>query len=256
MKNFIITLIILLSFNAHSSQKKGQEIAQKMDKANEGFVGERAETDLILIDANGTMITREMAGMSKEEKDVTKSLLTFEKPADVKGTKLLTWSFEEEGKDDNQWLYLPSIRRVKKINSKTRGSSFMGSEFSYEDLTSQPIEKYHYNFIKDSKLNGEDIWILDRTAKKSGSYKKVTLYVSKSKLSVVKSDYYNRRGELLKVATFKSFKTFKVNGKTFYRPSEIEMANKLNKKKSIFKWKTRNLGVKLSDSELHKRSLK
>ncbi len=256
MKIIISLITVLLVSHTFADMKKGREIAEKMDKANRGFIGEESTTNLILIDANGTKITREMDGLSKEEKDVTKSLLEFQKPADVKGTKLLTWSFEEEGKDDNQWLYLPSIRRVKKINSKTRGSSFMGSEFSYADLTSQAIEKYNYKFIKDAKMGKQDIWIIERTPKEKGSYKKVVLYISKSMLTALKSDYYNRRDELFKIAKFRKFKKYTVSGKTFFRANSIEMSNLLNKKKSLFIWKTRKLGVKLSDAKLHKRSLK
>ena len=251
-----LLVLILFTFNLIASFEKGTEIAKKMDEANRGYQSETSTMQLILIDSSGTSLTREMSGMNLEKEDVIKSLMTFLKPNDVKGTKLLTWSHRESDKDDDQWLFLPSLKRVKKINSRTRGSSFMGSEFSYADLTAQTIEKYNFNYIKDVKVEGEDTWLLERTSKYKSNYKRVEIFVSKKKLITVASNYYNKRNELYKKAAFTNFKTYNVKGKDFHRASEVVMTNVQTGKKSKFIWLKRNLGSKVSEMDLHKRSLR
>jgi len=122
--------------NSHATfaltpEERGLEIAKKMEKVNSGFIGEVAEMTMTLIDAYNTEILRKMEGKIKEVKDDgDKSIITFLQPNDVKGTKMLTWSHKTE--NDDQWLYLPSMKRVKRISSNSKTSSFMGSEFSYK----------------------------------------------------------------------------------------------------------------------------
>lgn len=254
MKKICTLFICLLCLSSHASLEEGLKIAQKMDAASDGYIGESSTMKLVLIDATGRKIEREMLGESSEKKDMDKTLMSFVKPFDVKGTKLLTWS--KQVGDDEQWLYLPSLKRVKKINSQTKGSSFMGSEFSFEDLGGQAIEKYTFFLKGNSKVGSEDVWILERKAKENSSYARVILYVSKKFLSTVKTEYYNKRNELLKVAVFSGFVKYKVGTKEIYRPSSIEMNNIQSKKKSIFSWEDRKVGIAISDSHFSQESLK
>lgn len=234
--------------------EKGLEIAKKMDLANDGYVGETSSMKLVLIDSSGKQIEREMEGSSIELKDMDRTIMNFVKPLDVKGTKLLTWAKQDD--DDDQWLFLPSLKRVKRINSKTKGSSFMGSEFSFEDLGGQAIEKYTFNFLREEKLDKQKVWVLERVAKGNSSYSKVILYVSEKYLTTIKSEYYNKRNELVKIGKFSDIKAYKVGKKTIYRPNQIEMNNVQNKKQSIFIWENRKLGVKLSEGIFTKDALR
>lgn len=253
-----LTFIIAYLFSsfAYANFDKGLEIAKKMDEANKGYKSEVSQMKLVLIDPVGKNLEREMKGVNLEKDDVIKGLMTFEKPEDVNGTKLLTWSYRSEGEDDDQWLFLPSLKRVKRINSRTRGSSFMGSEFSYADLTAQTIEKYKYKFIKDSKIEGQDVWVIERYPKQKSNYSKVELHVSKKMLTSIRNNYFNKRDELYKTATFSGFKQYKVGGKSFFRASEVLMSNLQSKKKSKFIWVDRKLGEKVQESRLNKRSLR
>jgi len=245
---------LIFSSLTYASIDAGWKIAKKMDAANSGYVGETSTMKLTLIDPSGTEIIREMEGSSSESSKMDKTLMNFKKPADVKGTKLLTWAHKT--KDDDQWLYLPSLRRVKRINSKSKGSSFMGSEFSFEDLGSQSIDKYTYNLKGEKTVEGQKTWILERVSKTKSSYSKVIMYVSKKYLSAVKSDYYNKRGELLKFAIFGGFKKYTVKGKALYRANSINMTNVQNKKRSIFQWENRKIGIKISSRKFKKNALK
>jgi len=104
---------------------------------------------------------------------VLKSLTIFDMPADVKGTALLTFS-HKTGNDD-QWLYLPALKRVKRISSSNKSGPFMGSEFAYEDISSEEVEKYTYRYIRDEDFDGQATFVVERypVDKKSGYTRQV-----------------------------------------------------------------------------------
>ncbi|MFG1483037.1 outer membrane lipoprotein-sorting protein [Halobacteriovorax sp. HFRX-2_2] len=251
----IVKLLLMLLTLSVFANDKGLEIARKMDQANKGYIGDTSTMELVLVDSSGVEIIREMLGASGEFDGVDKSLMEFKKPLDVKGTKLLTWTWKNE-KDDDQWLYLPSLKRVKKINSRSKGSSFMGSEFSFEDIGGQTIEKYNYKYLKDDKVAGQKVWVLERVAKAKSSYSKVVLYVSQKYLAPVKSEYYNKRNEHIKTSTMDDFKSYTVGKRKMWRANKILMLNLNNKKQSIFKWKNRVIGKAVNENDLTKRKLK
>lgn len=252
---FLLALSFSSNLYAETPEEKGLRLAKTFEEANNGFVGESGKTELILIDAHGQKVTRIMRGKSKEVKgDGDKSISIFENPKDVKGTKMLTWS--HKSKDDQQWLFLPSVRRVKKISSKNKSASFMGSEFSYEDLGSQEVEKYEFKWLKETKLAGEDCHVIQRTPTYKSGYSRQVSYISKKYNNPMKVEYFDRKNQLLKVALFEGYKKHVVKGKTIYRPTQIKMDNVQTKKKSIFSWKERKIGVSFGDNVFRKNNLK
>lgn len=260
MKFILSSLLMTLCFfslNAATPEQKGLDIAKKMETANNGFLGEESLMEMILIDAYGAQTKRVMKGLVQEVKgDGDKSISIFQNPKDVKGTKMLTHS--HKGDDDDQWLYLPTVRRVKRISSSNKSSSFMGSEFSYEDLGSQEIEKYNYKWIKDVKIGkkGAKGWIVERIPKSNSGYTKMIMTVAQKYMNPIKVEYYDRKKELLKVAKFSNFKKYKVGKKTMWRSNKIDMNNVQTKKRSIFEWKNRKIGVNHKTKTFLKSSLK
>lgn len=254
VKIFILSGLFLNAY-AKSAEEKGLEIAKEMQRKSEGFLGETSKMKMTLITAYGEKIERMMSGKVLEIKDDGDwSLSEFLTPKDVSGTKMLTKAYKD--KSDMQWLYLPSIRRVKRISSSSRFSSFMGSEFSYEDLGSQEIEKYNFKLMREEKIDTEDVWVLSRQSKEKSGYSKQLLYVTKADYKTVKVEYFDRRGELLKVSTQDQFKTYKAQNKTFIKANRIWMKNVQTKKESIFEWVDRKIGVELKESDFSKRALK
>ncbi len=251
MKVFILFCFILSVF-ASSPEEKGLEIAKKSQEYNNGFVGEQSTMEMFLINATGEKIERRMTSIIKEiPHDGDKSLLTFLWPKDVNGTKMLTWTHKES--DDDQWLYLPSLKKVKRISSRSKTGSFMGSEFTYEDLGSQEIEKYQYKYINDEKINSRETWKLDRIPKNNNSgYSKQTVWMDKEYLNPVKIDYFDRKNEILKTAIFSGFKKIK----KWWKATEVTMNNHQTLKKSVLKWKDRKVELNFSDKEFNKRNLK
>lgn len=238
--------------HAESTQDRGLAIAKLMDKANDGYQGEVSESELILINAHGDRTVRRIKSRLIEVgDDGDRSLIEFDWPADVRGTRMLTWSHRVE--DDDQWLYLPAVRQVKRIASRNQSSSFMGSEFSYEDLAGQEPEKFNFNFLDEQTIDGRKVYRLERFAKSSRSgYSKQVMWVDAQHLGATKVEFYDRKGELLKTASFENYQRF---GR-WWRPERVVMKNHQTQKESQLIWKTRKVQVALVAGDFESSQLK
>jgi hypothetical protein len=225
---------------------RGLTIAQAADKANEGFMGERATMAMVLVNAHGDVTRRKLNVVTQEgTTDGDRSKVVFEWPADVKGTKLLTWTHKAGG--DDQWLYLPAIKRVRRISASNKTGSFVGSEFSYEDLAGTEVEKFRYKLIDEPKLDGRDTYRLERVpVDASSGYARQIVWLDKQYQNPLRIEYHDRAGTLLKVATLEGYKQF---GR-LWRAGSITMENVQTKKRSVLSWENRQLGIKLPASEL------
>ena len=229
---------LLLSLASTSAEEEGLRIARLTEEANNGFQGEYSEMEMILINAHGDQTVRRMITQTMEVPgDGDRSISTFEWPADVKGTRMLTWS-HKTGSDD-QWLFLPAIKRVKRISTRNQAGAFMGSEFSYEDLGSQEVEEFTHTFLEEVTLDERTCWLLERRPvdKKSG-YSKERVWMDQEYKNPLRIEYYDRRGELLKVATFSRYTRYD----TWWRADRIIMENVQTGKKSELNLIARSLG--------------
>ncbi len=230
----------------------GYEIAKKADEVTSGFKSSKSVMQMVMINGAGQKTVRDMRGRTLEKEGGDKSLMEFLSPADVKGTKLLT--YQHVNKDDDQWLYLPALKRVKRISSRNKSGSFMGSEFSYEDISSQEVEKYTYPGESVEVPCGDKICYKgERIPKdKLSGYTKQITWVEKDTFLVKKVDYYDRKGSLLKTAVFDDYK--KIDG--VWRVGKIRMKNHQNDKETVLIWVEDKIKVGLSDKEFNKRVLK
>ena len=228
------------------------EIAEKSDKVTDGFKSSISQTEMILINASGQQRIRELEMKTLEGENGDKTISTFLTPADVKGTKTL--GHEHLDRDDDQWLYLPALKRVKRIASRNKSGSFMGSEFSYEDIGNQNYKKYTYdNKIEEVDLNGVKCYKGFRIPKDTNSgYTKQVSWVAKDNFLLQKIDYYDRKSELLKTAIFSDYK--QIDG--VWRVGKIEMKNHQNDKSTILIWKDDKIHAGLTTKEFNKRVLK
>ena len=217
-----------------------------------GFKDSSAKLTMSLIDANGHIRKRSMKMIVLERKGGNKSLMTFLSPADVKGTKFLT--YEHLSKDDDQWLYLPAIKRVKRIASKSKSGSFMGSEFSYEDLSSFSAQKYIFDGNAQEKMvDGVKYYVGQRIPKsKYSGYTKEISWVDAKRFLIKKVEYYDRKKELLKTATFDEYTKIKGH----WRIVQMSMSNHQNGKKTILRWDHEKIAIGLKERDFHKRVLK
>ena len=222
----IMVAFILLLVNglmAQGNAQKGKEIAISADKADQGFESLSVELTMTLKNKNGQTSTRYLKNETLElTADGDKSMIVFNSPRDVKGTATLT--FTHKAGPDDQWLYLPAVKRVKRISSDNKSGPFMGSEFAYEDLSSQEVEKYTYNFLKEEQLNGENTLVVERKPvdPKSGYARQIVWYNKAKGYRLEKTEFYDRKNSLLKTLTYSGYQ--KYLGK-HWRAEEFRMVN-------------------------------
>ena len=191
MNNFFLGLLITFLVphpNALTPEQRGLEIARAAEEADLGFGSSTVDLKMILTNKNGQTSERSLSNRTLElTEDGDKSLIVFNSPKDVKGTATLTFT-HKEGPDD-QWLFLPSINRVKRISSNNKSGPFVGSEFAYEDLSSQEVEKYTYHFLR---ADG-DILIVeqDPVDPKSGYTRRIVHYNQNQDYRIEKIEFYD-----------------------------------------------------------------
>ena len=238
---------------AEAVENKGLEIAREADSRGEGFGDLEASMRMVLISKRGETSERELRVKTLEGKgdEGDKGLTIFDTPADVRGTALLTWSYKS--KDDDQWLYLPALRRVKTIASKNQSGSFMGSEFAFEDMRSQEVEKYTYKFLKEEPCGELTCFVSERypTDKYSGYTRQIT-WLDTKEYRVQKVEYYDRKESLLKTLTMTDYQLYKDK---FWRPGKMHMVNHQTGKATALYWTNYKFDAGLKESDFTQNSL-
>jgi len=248
--------------NTEDSVQKGLDISLKTKTVDQGWQDFTADMLMVLRNAQGQESVREVKMKSLEQlDDGDKSLTVFNKPKDVKGTAFLSYS-HAIGADD-QWLYLPSLKRVKRIASNNKSGPFMGSEFSFEDLSSFEIKKYTYNYLGEEKLSDEflqgaqaelDTYKVEQVpTDKSSGYSKRIVWIDKDEYRIVKVEFYDRKKSLLKTLSFQDFRLYL--GK-HWRANTSKMVNHQSGKETELKWNNYNFQTGLAESDFSKNALK
>ncbi len=257
LKNTVFfLLIIFLNVSAFSDtdlEKKGTEIAIEADKRDRGFVDNYVELEMILKNKHNQKTTRYMRNTSREQlNDGDKTLIIFDNPRDVKGTAFLSHT-HKTGPDD-QWLFLPALKRVKRISSNNKSGPFMGSEFAYEDIASQEIEKYTYKYISSDLFNERKHFIIERypVDKKSG-YSRQVVWIDEKEYRVWKIEFYDRKNDLLKTLDYMGYKQY-LN--KYWRADKLEMINHQTGKSTILNFKDYKFSIGTTEKDFTANRLK
>jgi outer membrane lipoprotein-sorting protein len=252
----IISALILLSHisTGYADEvARGLEIATEADIRDTGFTDSIAQMTMTLKNKQGQTNTRQVKVKTLEViGDGDKGLSTFNTPKDIKGTASLTYSHSLD--PDEQWLYLPALKRVKRISSKNKSGPFMGSEFAYEDISSQEVDKYTYKFLKDDKINGIDAFVVERyPAYKYSGYTRQVVWINKQEYRIEKIDFYDRKNVLLKTLNYSEYQQYLDK---FWRPDEMHMINHQTGKSTILSWENYQFKTGLTDKDFNRNSLK
>jgi outer membrane lipoprotein-sorting protein len=248
-------LLCLLPFGttAATPEEEGLTIAREADRRDAGFGDYTNDIKMILKNKQGQESTRVIRSKTLEMADDGDKILTiFDEPRDVKGTALLSFT-HKQGPDD-QWLYLPALKRVKRISSDNKSGPFMGSEFAYEDITSQEVDKFTYKYLRDETLDGMDVFVLERYPKdeKSG-YTRQIVWLDKQHYKERKIEYYDRKDSLLKTLLFTDYH---LHGDKFWRAHNMHMENHQTGKSTTLLQSNYQFNVGLTDRDFDKNSLK
>ena len=252
-----VTLIFILFLPAmgagQTPEQKGLAIAQEADRRDLGFGDSAAEMTMILKNRGGDTSTRYIRFKTLEVTgDGDKSLSIFDRPRDIKGTAMLTFSHALD--PDEQWMFLPALKRVKRISSRNKSGPFMGSEFAFEDLGSQEVEKFTYRYLNDEPFQGIDCFVVERRpAYEHSGYTRQVAWMDKERYIPLKVDYFDRKNALLKTQTFDHYRLYL---EKYWRPGEMNMVNHQTGKSTRLLWKNLKFRVGLTDREFNRNSLK
>ncbi len=242
---------------------KGLQIAQEAKRRDLGFADSEAVMQMVLTNSHGDTSTRELRMRTLENPapdDGDKSMIIFDRPRDVEGTALLTHAHILN--PDDQWLFLPSLGRVKRISSANKSGPFMGSEFAYEDFSSQEPAKFEYTWLRTEPcpkpvtdpVADLTCHVTERRPlyEKSGYTRQIT-WVDVDDLQVRKVDYYDRKNALLKTLILSDYRLY---GAKHWRAHDLYMVNQNNNKTTRLTWSDFKFGNGSSDADFDTNSLK
>jgi outer membrane lipoprotein-sorting protein len=245
------TLMAVGAF-AETPEEKGLAIAVEADRRDSGFHDQTAELKMSLRNRHGEESHRELRSLTLEQvADGDKSLIIFEAPADIEGTAFLTFS-HSTGADD-QWLYLPALKRVKRIASSNKSGPFVGSEFAYEDISSQEVAEYTYRYLREEEIDGQDAFVIERVPidPKSG-YTRQVVWVDQAEYRTLKVEFYDRKGDRLKTLTYGRYEEYL---DAYWRPETMLMINHQTGKSTELTWRNYQFGNGLEDRDFDRASL-
>jgi outer membrane lipoprotein-sorting protein len=156
--------------------------------------------------------------------------------------------------NDDQWLYLPALRRVKRIASNNKSGPFMGSEFAYEDIASQEVEKYTYRLLREEDLDGQATFVVERTpAYENSGYTKQIAWIDQDEYRTLKVEFYDRRDELLKTLVYAEYQQYLGQ---YWRPGRMEMVNHQTGKSTTLIWRDYEFRSGLTDRDFDQSSIR
>lgn len=253
-KLLIVLMLAVTSLAvAETPEEKGFSIALETDNRDKGWQDSSAVMKMVLRNRHGQESVRQIRVVNLEmEGDGDKGLTVFDEPRDIKGTAFLSYSHALVA--DEQWIYLPALKRVKRISSSNKSGPFMGSEFAYEDISSFEIPKYNYLYLRDEVLDGINCFVLElRPQYQYSGYTKSYVWVDKVEYRNQKVEYYDRKGSLLKVQRFTDYQLY-LN--QYWRAHTMTMDNKQNGKSTTLYWTNFKFKTGLTSADFEKNVLK
>jgi hypothetical protein len=236
---------------AMSAEEQGFEIAARADRSDRGFGDSEVELRMVLRNAAGQVSTRELWIATLENPDENfgdKSLVMFNTPRDIEGTALL--SHAQILEPDNQWLFLPALKRVKRISSANKSGPFVGSEFAFEDFTSLELNKYSYRYIGEEACGDLNCDVVENTPLYENSgYTRQVAKVDRSIFQIREVVFYDRRGSLLKTLTLEDYREY---GDGLWRAHTLRMVNHQTGKSTDLIYGDYRFGAGLSEKDFVK----
>ncbi len=245
MKKWILIFVLILS-NQIMAQDAKEIIKESQNAIDIGAM--QMDVTLKIYDTRGRERIRKLTTSTGIFGEVTKTLLRFQEPADVKGTSLLIYDYDNQA--DDMWIYLPALRKNRRVVSSERGSSFMGSEFSNADMSVPAANDFEYKLLADESLDGKLCWKIETRCKSEDieddyGYHRKMCWIDKETFLCHKVEFYDLDNELFKVQLIRDYRK---QGNGSYFAFEMEMRNCKNDRKSLMIVDKLVSGVKMNES--------
>ncbi len=240
---------------AETPEEKGRSIAEEMDRRDLGFEDSYSELKMVLANKQGQSSSRELRIQTLEvpgRETGDKSLIVFDHPRDIEGTAFL--SFTKILEPDDQWLYLPALKRVKRISSANKSGPFVGSEFAYEDMLSQEVDKYDYRWLRDEACGPLTCFVVERyPLYESSGYTRQVVWIDQQEYRAQRVDFYDRKDSLLKTLTFDGYHQYLDQ---YWRADDWFMLNHQTGKTTRLTFGNWEFRIGLDDGDLNPNRLK
>lgn len=227
-----LTITVLFSAAAQAAEMSAYEVMRKVDTRYDGD-SSIGEFTMVLIDRRDRQRTRNLRIYSKDYEADSKTLSLFESPADIRGTAYLNFKWDDTNRDDDSWLYLPALQRVKRLASSDTSDSFMGSDFTFADINGYEIDWFDYSFVNESEvIDGHEVWVIEATpkpefkqrAEEATGYSKMQTWIRKDIFVQVRGQAWELKGNRIK----------------YFNSSEIELIDDIWTTKRLQAISTRN----------------
>lgn len=253
-KAILITLAMGLGI-ASAFAQTGRDIAKKVLERPDGD-SRQSEMTMTLINKRGSQRVRKIITYSMdvgENKKDSKTIMFFTHPGDVKDTGFLSWTYNDPNKETDQWLYLPAMKKTRRISgSSAQSDYFMGSDLTYEDLSGHSLDSEEHKLLREEAIQGKACWVLQSTPKdKQSIYTKRIIWVEKVSLIPLKGEYYDKLDKLQRTLNASDLK--QVDG--FWIATKMVIENVQTKHKTILEFHNPKFNISLKESQFTVNSL-
>lgn len=245
-KIFLIAAVFsLFTFHCAMSQAQqltGREIVQKVKNRPDGDT-RYAEMELTHKKKNGSARQRKITSWAMDEGKDTKKIMFFTYPGDVKGTGFLTYDYDQVGKEDDKWLYLPAMKKTRRISgSSSKTDYFMGTDFTYDDMGSRNVDEDTHKLLREEERNGHKCWVVESVpVDKHEIYSRKVSWIRQDCLTAIYVEYYDKLNKLHRVLTISDVK--EVQG--FWTIHKMEMKNVQTEHSTIITVKNPKYNIKI-----------
>ncbi|MEN8226197.1 MAG: outer membrane lipoprotein-sorting protein [Bacteroidota bacterium] len=245
----VFAIIISMSYQSMAQDMTAREIIEKVYTRAEGD-DQTSTLTMTLINKNGKERIRNIKQFTKDMGEMEKNIMFFLSPADVKNTSFMSWSYDDESKDDDQWIYLPALKKTKRISSDSKSDYFMGSDFTYDDLGDRKLDEDTHKLLREESIDGIDHYVVESIpADEDYMYSRTITWIRKDNFIGLKKEFYDEDGDLLKILHIKKFE--EISG--FLIITNSEMHNVQKDHKTIMILSDININTGISDSKFTER---
>ncbi len=246
----VIAMIISINFQAIAQEMTAREIIEKVYNRAEGD-DQTSNLTMILINKSGKERIRKIQQFTKDMGDMEKSIMFFQSPADIKNTSFMNWSYDDD-KSDDQWIYLPALKKTKRISSDSKSDYFMGSDFTYDDLGDRKLDDDTHQLMREETVDGVAYYVVESIPKDEDyMYSKTITWIRKDNFTGLKKEFYDEDEDLLKILHIKEFE--EISGFLIITNSEMHNLQKDHKTKMVVSDIQINTGI--SDSKFTERMM-
>ncbi len=246
MRLLLLICLIALAWPALADDR-GLAVFQAEYAASRGYGDLVADVKMTLVSKKGRVSLRQMRLRQMEAEGSVKTLVVFDEPKAIRGTGLLTYSHPMA--DDDQWLYLPRLKRVKKIASRDRSGPFVGSEFAYEDLADYVLEEFSYTWLRQAPCGELTCDVVERVPVDPYSgYSKQVVWVDQERSRMRIIEYFDEDGAPLKTMIASDFRDYVVGDRTYHQPHVMQVQNVQTGRSTKLEWLSYAYGQEFVDS--------